>query len=139
MAICYHRKQAWITEKGLKFRPVLGARRVTVPCGKCLACRANNASQWATRVMHEAEYVKTACFVTLTYSPEHVPFDYSLRKNIKRSAAEFRSLSRLIRGKPFGGHRTSSSLSTSSSARHSVGNTGFHRAYPSIGIRGSYV
>lgn len=81
MAICYHRKQAWITEKGLKFRPFLGAKRVTVPCGKCLACRANNASQWATRVMHEAEYVKSACFVTLTYSPEFVPSDYSLRKS----------------------------------------------------------
>ena len=81
MAICYHRKQAWITDEGLKFKPLPGARRVTIPCGKCIACRANNASQWATRVMHEAQYVAAACFVTLTYSPEYVPKDYSLRKS----------------------------------------------------------
>ena len=81
MAICYHRKQAWRTEDGLKFKPIPGAQRVTVPCGKCIACRANNASQWATRVMHESHYVDTACFVTLTYSPENVPKDYSLRKS----------------------------------------------------------
>lgn len=81
MAICYHRKLAWLTSKGLSFKPVLGAKRLTVPCGKCLACRANNASQWATRVMHEAEYVDTACFITLTYSPDYVPSDYSLRKS----------------------------------------------------------
>lgn len=81
MAICYHRKLAWITPKGLAFKPVHGAKQVTVPCGKCLACRANNASQWATRVMHEAEYVKEACFVTLTYNPENVPKGYSLLKS----------------------------------------------------------
>ena len=81
MAICYHRKRAWITENGLKFKPIPGAKCVTIPCGKCIACRANNASQWATRVMHEAQYVESACFITLTYSPEYVPKDYSLRKS----------------------------------------------------------
>lgn len=60
---------------------------------------------------------------------------FDVPKNVKRSAKEFRSLSRLIRGK----NSSRSSISTSSSARYSVGNTGFHRAYPSIGIRGSYV
>ena len=59
---------------------------------------------------------------------------FDVPKNVKRSAKEFRSLSRLIRGKD----SSRSSISTSSSARHSVGNTGFHRAYPSIGIRSSY-
>lgn len=58
---------------------------------------------------------------------------FNVPKNIKRSANEFRSLSRLIRGKS-----PRSFVSISSSARHSVGNTGFHRAYPSIGVRGSY-
>lgn len=81
MAVCYHRKLAWLTSKGLSFKPVAGASRVTVPCGNCLACRANNASQWATRVMHESEYCETACFVTLTYSPENVPRDYALKKS----------------------------------------------------------
>lgn len=81
MAVCYHRKLAWLTPDGLKFRPVKGAERVTVPCGKCLACRANNASQWATRVMHESQYCESACFITLTYAPDSVPPDYSLRKS----------------------------------------------------------
>ena len=65
---------------------------------------------------------------------------FNVPKNIKRSANEFRALSRLIRGKsPLSSRGSiSSSLSASSSARHSVGNTGFHRAYPSIGVRGSY-
>lgn len=49
----------------------------------------------------------------------------------KRVAKEFRNLSRLIRGK-----NSSSSLNTNQSARHAVGNTGFHRAYPSLGVRG---
>ena len=81
MAVCYHRKLAWLTADGLKFRPVKGAERVTVPCGKCIACRVNNASQWATRVMHEAQYCESACFITLTYSPDFVPSDYALRKS----------------------------------------------------------
>lgn len=65
---------------------------------------------------------------------------FDVPKNVKRSAKEFRSFSRLIRGKDssHSSHSSRSSISTSSSARHSVGNTGFHRAYPSIGIRGSY-
>lgn len=61
---------------------------------------------------------------------------FDVPKNVKRASKEFRSLSRLIRGKDVS--RSRSFVSTSSSARHSVGNTGFHRAYPSLGIRGSY-
>lgn len=58
---------------------------------------------------------------------------FNVPKNVKRSAKEFRSLSRLIRGKS-----PRSFVPVSSSARHLVGNTGFHRAYPSIGVKGSY-
>ena len=61
-------------------------------------------------------------------------FDYP--KRFKRFAKDLRNLSRDLRGKSDG--RTTSFLNTQSSARHQVGNTGFHRSYPSIGVRGSY-
>ena len=84
MAQCYHRKLAYLTENGLKFGtpPTSGDyRRVSVPCGKCIACRCNNAAQWATRVLHEAQYCNSGCFVTLTYNPENVPKGYNLVKS----------------------------------------------------------
>lgn len=82
MAQCFHRKRAWLTPgNALSFKPVEGARLITIPCGKCLPCRVNNASMWATRAMHESQYVKESCFVTLTYDPEHCPADYSLNKH----------------------------------------------------------
>lgn len=86
--ICYHRRVAWLDpEKGLVFKsPLPRARMVSVPCGKCLACRANNAQSWALRVMHESQYVDSACFVTLTYDPAHCPKDYSL---VKKDVQDF--------------------------------------------------
>ena len=61
-------------------------------------------------------------------------FDYP--KRFKRFAKDLRNLYHDLRGKSY---NTKSSLNIQSSARHQVGNTGFHRAYPSIGVRGSYV
>lgn len=79
--MCYHRKHAWITSSGLVFKdPFDGSPRFTVPCGKCDACRLNNSASWATRIMHESQYCDCGCFLTLTYSPEFCPSDYSLCK-----------------------------------------------------------
>lgn len=48
---------------------------VKVPCGQCIACRLNRASDWATRIMHEVKmHDGKACFVTLTYSQENAPW-----------------------------------------------------------------
>ena len=87
MLFCYHRKLAWLVrakdgsvEKMVFTRPPLGAEAVSVPCGKCLACRANNAQSWALRVMHESQYTDGGCFITLTYSPSYVPVGYNLCK-----------------------------------------------------------
>lgn len=83
MAQCYNRKVAWLTDNGLKFgfnRPACKCSLVTIPCGKCLACRVNNAASWATRCLHESQYVDTSCFLTLTYRPERVPIGYNLCK-----------------------------------------------------------
>lgn len=82
MAVCFHRKVAWLVEdKGIFFKkPFEPSRMVTIPCGKCLACRVNSAAQWATRASHESRYCDNGCFVTLTYSPEYVPANYELCK-----------------------------------------------------------
>lgn len=47
---------------------------IWVPCGQCIACRLNRASDWAVRIMHEKKMVGSACFITLTYDQEHVPW-----------------------------------------------------------------
>lgn len=83
MAQCYHRKIAYLVEgEALYFKPPAKKHtRISIPCGKCLACRVNKSAEWATRAMHESLYCDTGCFVTLTYDPEHCPSDYSLRKS----------------------------------------------------------
>lgn len=78
---CFHRKNAWISPDGLVFSPRKiqpDWRHITVPCGKCAACRLNKSSEWATRVVHEMEYCHESCFLTLTY--KDAPAGYNLRK-----------------------------------------------------------
>jgi len=49
-----------------------------VPCGKCIGCRADQARDWAIRIMHEAQMHEDAWFVTLTYNDKEIPQDDSL-------------------------------------------------------------
>lgn len=51
-----------------------------IPCGKCLGCRAERARQWGVRIMHEASQHPVNSFLTLSYSPEQLPSDGSLKK-----------------------------------------------------------
>lgn len=44
-----------------------------LPCGKCLECRLEYASQWAIRCVHEAQMHEKNAFITLTYSDEFLP------------------------------------------------------------------
>jgi hypothetical protein len=46
---------------------------MSVPCGQCIGCRLDRSRQWATRMVHELKYHTEACFITLTYAPEHLP------------------------------------------------------------------
>lgn len=46
---------------------------VTLPCGQCRFCRLEHSRQWALRCMHEASLYPQNSFLTLTYSPEHLP------------------------------------------------------------------
>lgn len=52
--------------------------KMTVPCGQCLGCRLERSRQWALRCVHEASLYDDNCFITLTYSDEFLPRDYSL-------------------------------------------------------------
>lgn len=48
-------------------------RGVVVPCGKCTICKQNRASEWGARLVHELQYHKQSCFITLTYDDENIP------------------------------------------------------------------
>lgn len=43
-----------------------------LPCGKCIECRLDYARSWAIRCVHEAQMHEKNCFITLTYSDEHL-------------------------------------------------------------------
>lgn len=63
-------------------------------CGQCVGCRLERSRQWAVRCMHEASLSESNCFVTLTYSSEHVPVGRSLEYShfqawMKRLRARF--------------------------------------------------
>ena len=53
---------------------------LTVPCGKCLACRISKRREWSLRMLHELDNHEDSCFLTLTYDDEHLPTADSLCK-----------------------------------------------------------
>lgn len=57
-----------------------GSDHVAFPCGQCLVCRQKKAQEWALRLSFESRLYKKEdiAFVTLTYSPEHIPDKYTL-------------------------------------------------------------
>ena len=50
------------------------AQRITVPCGKCGACKANRRSDWTFRLKQELKIARNGWFITLTYDEENLPF-----------------------------------------------------------------
>jgi hypothetical protein len=56
----------------------LGSELLILPCGKCDYCLMERSRQWAVRCIHEAQMHKHNCFLTLTYSEEYLPSDFSL-------------------------------------------------------------
>ncbi|MFV1885010.1 MAG: hypothetical protein ACMZ7B_11020 [Balneola sp.] len=46
---------------------------MSVPCGKCGACKTNRRTQWAFRLKQELKVSKNAYFITLTYNDEEIP------------------------------------------------------------------
>ena len=51
---------------------------IQLPCGQCVGYRLERSRQWAMRCHHEASLYQDNCFITLTYSDEHLPSDKSL-------------------------------------------------------------
>lgn len=71
--------------------------RIDLPCGQCHGCRLEKSRQWAMRIMHEASLYTDNCFLTLTFNPEHLPKDLSIRKEhvqkfMKRLRKEFKDI-----------------------------------------------
>lgn len=58
-------------------------RAYNVPCGQCLQCRIKAARLTGARCQHELQmHERGGVFLTLTYSPEHLPADRSVNKEI---------------------------------------------------------
>lgn len=96
---CFHPLSGWrepFPGKSGKFRIVgLKARTsklpvppgccaVEVPCGRCSGCRLDRSRKWAIRCLHEASLYERNCFVTLTYSKQHLPeFGRLVRRDLQ--------------------------------------------------------
>lgn len=51
-----------------------------VPCGRCINCRLNRASEWSNRIQLEARLHKDVYFCTLTYNEKNLPKNGTLVK-----------------------------------------------------------
>lgn len=48
--------------------------RLSVPCGKCGACKQNRRSDWSFRLKQELRHSVSAYFITITYDDENLPY-----------------------------------------------------------------
>lgn len=55
---------------------------INIPCGKCGRCIERRKMEWGFRMEQEMYISKTAYFVTLTYDPEHVPYNQYGQKTL---------------------------------------------------------
>lgn len=51
--------------------------RITIPCGKCGACKGRNRAEWSFRIKEEFKASNTAYFLTLTYNNENIVYGNS--------------------------------------------------------------
>lgn len=80
MSTCYSPMKAHKDAEGnIKFNSNGSEHTLSLPCGQCIGCRLNHAEGWAIRMVHEAQMHEENAFLTLTYAPEHLPPDGSLR------------------------------------------------------------
>lgn len=86
---CYYPLHGWKsaerTEKGkraftLRKSEALLDMPLTVPCGKCAGCRADQALMWSVRCYHESTQHAKNSFVTLTYDDDNLPADGKIDK-----------------------------------------------------------
>jgi len=62
-----------VIKAGEKRGKKLYIKDVNVPCGKCPLCLKRRVDEWVFRLMQEDLTSSCSQFITLTYSPEHVP------------------------------------------------------------------
>lgn len=88
---CFTPRPAWASillnpksgKRYISFRPVEhkgGTEQIKVQCSKCDGCRIERSRQWAVRCWHEASLHQNNIFITLTFAPEHLDPQGSLRK-----------------------------------------------------------
>lgn len=53
---------------------------IKLPCNTCIGCRLDRIEHWAVRCHHEAKMHEYNSFITLTYSDEYLPENYSVSK-----------------------------------------------------------
>lgn len=79
---CYHPLPAYADRSGgsvsVGYHAGQQGDKLELPCGRCIGCRLDKSRQWSIRVMHEAQLYGSNLFLTLTYSPEHLPPSLSL-------------------------------------------------------------
>lgn len=80
---CYHPIPAWQLPDGAvvfqEGKTRGDGRSLDLPCGRCVGCRLERSRQWAARILHESRSNAANCFITLTYSPDHLPEGGTLR------------------------------------------------------------
>lgn len=72
---CYHPIPAYQDRPGapVKLWPPVGTATNQLPCGKCIGCRTDHATDWAHRAQYEAAQWSNNVFLTLTYDDAHLP------------------------------------------------------------------
>lgn len=83
---CYKPLVAYYNKSEVYFKPQLlnkahtyDAKKINLPCGRCIGCRLAYARNWAIRCSKEASMHKVNCFITLTYDNDHLPANGSLQ------------------------------------------------------------
>jgi len=78
---CFHPVIGYRSKWGTLQASELGAVSpvpVVRACDGCVGCRVQKTSEWAARAVLELRSFADSCFITLTYSPEHLPYASSL-------------------------------------------------------------
>lgn len=77
-------KRKWTNaeiEEGYAYTKYGKLKLIPIKCNNCDLCRLNRANQWVTRIICEFKTSnQQGIKIDLTYSPKHVPEDYTLRK-----------------------------------------------------------
>lgn len=64
-----------LSQRGSLYLPTSSSSHVvTLPCGKCIGCFADQARDWATRCYHEWKLHETSSFLTLTYEDQNLVY-----------------------------------------------------------------